>query len=359
MGANLKQIPFLNHQLAGWLLWGIMLWLYMDKVVPGAFRGVGDWAIMMGIHVITANLAAFAIGPRLIIRFQERRYMQAVFLGILFLLGILLFALALSIALQAITVRTGALDQPRSGIVNKWQTLMVLFGGVAVGTVYGGALWVRQVLQLDKLQYDELEQRLQSALDERTFERLNGQLIPHLINNLMDTLSFAVKWRPEKVGYVAYAISQFTKTYGRLDTQSLMPLADELELLDLYIELIRIQLGYKPHIKIDAEVPSGSCGCIPMLLILLAENMKKYAVLSDSAHPAVIYIRVRDERLIVRASNRKRDAGAGFSTQTGLKNLTDRLRLLWGEDAHISISGMLATSDTFSVTICCHTGLFA
>lgn len=331
--------------LVGWLLWGIVLWLYMDKAVPGAFRGVGDWAIMMGIHVVTANLTAFSVGPRIFAFIRHRRYLRAASLAMLFLIGILSFALLLSMAFSAITVQSYQGQSSTDGIVNKWQTLIVLFGGLAVGAVYGGALWVRQVLQHN--------------LDERTFERLNGQLIPHLINNLMDTLNFTVKWKPQKVRYVAYAISQFTKTYGRLERHSLIPLADELALLDLYIELIRIQLGYKPHIHVDAEVPKDYIGCIPMLLILLAENIKKYAVLSDSTYPAVIRVRVKDGRLIVRASNRKHHGKADFSTRTGLRNLADRLRLLWGEDACIEVAGLSDESDTFSVTICCHTELFA
>jgi len=353
-----KRIPFLGYQLIGWLIWGTVLWIYMDKVVPGAFSGAGDWGIMMGIHMVTANLTTFVVGPLVTTLCRRRRYMRAALSAALFLLGIAVFAVALSIAVSAMAV-TDPQDYPEPAVANKWQTLIVLFSGAILGALYYAALWVRQAFRLDKIQYDDLERRLQSAMDEHTLEQLNGQLIPHLINNLMDTLAYTVKWRPGKIAYMVYAISQFTKAYGRAHKGNLITLVDELALVDLYIEVIHIRLGFRPHIIVDAAQPHSRVRCIPMLLILLVENMKKYAVLDDRAHPAVLSVRVKEGRLTVRATNRKRRASAAYSSQTGLRNLEDRLRLLWGEEARMTVKGATEAADTFSVNICCHTELFA
>lgn len=360
MSTRTNRIPFLGYQLIGWLLWGTVLWVYMHKAVaPDVFKGTGDWAIMMGIHIATANLTAFVMGPRITAHYQHHRYVRAMLTGMLFLARIMAFAVGLSIAVQAMTLSVGEHAQPEPEVVNKWQTLLVLFVGVMLGATYYAALWVRQALRLDRIQYETLERQLQNAIDDRTLERLNGQLVPHLVNNLMDTLNYTVKWRPHKVQFMVYAITQFTKVYGRLSRHSLIPLADELALLELYIDVIRIRLGYTPHIKINAATPSGGVRCIPMLLILLAENIKKYAILNDSGQPAVISVHVNEGRLIVRATNKKSHARGAYSTHTGLQNLSERLRLLWGEDACMKVSGLAATSGTFSVDICCHTELFA
>lgn len=360
MSTLTDRIPFLGYQLIGWLLWGAVLWAYMHKAVaPHAFNGAGDWAIMMGIHIATANLTAFFVGPRVTTHCQHHRYVSAVLTALMLLAGILAFAIGLSIAVQAMTFSVGEHAPPEREVVNSWQTLLVLFVGVILGALYYAALWVRQATRLDKIQFEALERKLQSAIDEQALERLNGQLVPHLINNLMDTLNYTVKWRPHKVPFMVYAITQFTKAYGRLGRHSLIPLADELALLELYIDVIRIRLGYAPHIKIDAAIPNSRARCIPMLLVLLAENMKKYAVLNDSGRPAVISVQVNGGRLTVHTSNRKSHTRAAYSTHTGLQNLSDRLRLLWGDDACIKVSGTSETADTFSVNICCHTKLFA
>lgn len=360
MSTLTDRIPFLGYQLIGWLLWGAVLWAYMHKAVaPHAFNGVGDWAIMMGIHIATANLTAFLVGPCVTAHCQNHRYIRAILTGMLFLAGIMVFAIGLSIAVQAMTFSIGEHAPPEPEVVNTWQTLLVLFVGVILGSLYYAALWLRQATRLDKIQYEALERELQSAIDEQTLERLNGQLVPHLINNLMDTLNYTVKWRPHKVPFMVYAITEFTKAYGRFGRHSLIPLADELALLELYIDVIRIRLGYAPHIKIDAATTNGRVRCIPMLLVLLAENMKKYAVLNDSGQPAVISVRVNGRRLTVHTSNRKSHARAVYSTHTGLQNLSERLRLLWGEDACMKVSGRAETSELFSVDICCHTELFA
>jgi len=360
MDIRTNRIPFLGYQFVGWLLWGALLWVYMYRAVPpGTFVELGDWAIMMGLHIATANLTVFVVAPRMTFYCQRHRYRCAILVGILFLAAILLFAIGISIAMKSMTVNTGGPPSSDAEVVNQWQTLLVLFAGVKLGAMYYAALWARQALRLDKAQYAALERQLQGAIHEQTLERLNGQLVPHLINNLLDTLSYTVKWRPHKARFMVYAITQFTKAYSRLSKHSLILLTDELALLDLYIAVIHIRLGYRPCIKVDAVVRNSGVRCIPMLLILLVENMKKYAVLNDSSHPAEISVRVNEGRLVVRATNRKRHGTAAYSTHTGLQNLSDRLRLLWGEDACMKVRGLAEASETFSVEIGCRTELFA
>lgn len=333
-----------------------MLWLYVDKAVPDAFSGWPDWAILFVIHIVTANLLAFRIGPKVIMAVQQRRYGRALLTGASLLVGILGLSVLVSIAAGSMQVRP-AHAEPE--LVNRWQVLVVLYAGMLPGLAYYGALWSRHLLQLDRMRFAELQQRFQENIDKEARERLNAQLIPHLLNNLMDTLQYVVVWLPAKINYLVQCITVFGKTYSQYDGHSLIPLKDELELLDLYIHIIAVRLGFRPNIHVHVEGNIASGACIPMMLLVLVENMKKYAELSDPAYPASISVRIVDRILHVEASNRKNHRVDKASTGIGLRNLEERLNLYWGDHAQFSVSGPEATADMFCVRITCHTVLFA
>lgn len=351
-----KSIPLWKYQLVGWLVWGVVLWLYVDKVVPEAFTGWADWAALFVIHIGTANVLAFWVGPRVISALKLRQYARATLYGGLFLLGILVGSILLSLVAGAMAVRP--LDAGPE-VVNRWQVLVVLYAGVLPGLGYYGALWSRHLLQVDRVRFTELQQRVQEIVDGEARERLNAQLIPHLLNNLMDTLRYVVKWRPARTGYVLDCITECCKAYSRHDGHSLIALADELDLLDLYIHILGIRLGFRPNIRVNVVGHIAGCGCIPMMLIFLVENMKKYALISDAAHPASISLRIVEGVLHVKATNRKNHRIDDDSTGIGLRNLEERLKLYWGNEAQFSITGADAASDVFCVRIACHTELFA
>lgn len=357
MANPLNRVPFLRAQLATWTAWGFFLWLYMHKAVAGSFSGVGDLLIMLGLHIVSANLTAFVVIPKAQGRWVLGRKVAATATIVGFLLAIPLFSLVISILFGDLRVRTQDTDSA-PGITNLWQALFVLYAGVLFGLVYYGALTARGLVQAGEAQFRKLERQLKSEIDKHTLERLNGQLVPHLINNLMAILYHVVQQKPDKTAYVVHTTTEFSKFYGRHRVDKLIPLHEELGMAEWYLKIIEIRLGYKPCIVIDSPDRIVGVSCIPMILILLVENMKKYAILNDSDNPARIVIRIRNGRLYITATNKKNRQVPLFSSSTGLTNLADRLQLLWGEDARLSITGKRASSDTFTVRIVCKTELF-
>ncbi len=351
-------IPLLRAQIVTWLVWAIFLWLYMYKAVAGSFSGLGDLLIMLGIHITTANLTAFVVVPNVTANWLVGRKVLSVGVVLGFLLAIPLVSIVISMVFGDLRVRTPDME-PKPGILNFWQVFIMLYAGVCFGLIYFGAMAARKGLRAGEARFRELERKLQSVADKHALERLNGQLVPHLINNLMAILHHVVQCRPDKIAFVVHTTTEFTKFYGRYSGNRLVPLQEELGMAEWYLKIIEIRLGYKPFIVIDSPDEISGVGCIPMLLILLVENMKKYAILNDRDNPARITIRIRNGRLHVIATNKKNARAPLFSSSTGLTNLADRLRLLWGDGARLTISGKQASSDTFTIHIVCGTKLFA
>ena len=347
-------LPLWKYQSVGWSIWGVILWIYIDKVVPEAFSGLADWATLFVIHILTANLVAFWVGPRVISAIHTQRMWLAA--GYCLLLATVIFTISVLLSMVAGAMYVRPIHSGAQ-VINWWQVVIVLYAGILPGIGYFAILWMRQLLRLDRPMFDALQSHVHQAVGSEMRGNLQVQLIPHLFNNLMGTLHKVVVWQPNKARYIVQLIMEFSKSYSRYITQKLMPLNLELELADLYIHMMEYHLGYKPHIDVVVDGDTATCKCVPMMLVLLIENMKKYAVLSNPAHPAVISIRIDGKKLHVKATNTKNHQMDSGSTGIGLDNLQKRLHLLWGNSAHVEIEGMDEGSNRFHVRIACLTAL--
>jgi len=116
-------------------------------------------------------------------------------------------------------------------------------------------------------------------------------------------------------------------------------LQEELEMVDNYIELSKIQmedrLQFQKHIDEGLEHISVP----PMLLQLLVENAAKHGI-ANQKNGGIIKLTVTKEAedLLLEVTNTGSLNIAKNSTQLGLKNIKERLRLLYGEKATFSLN---------------------
>jgi two-component system LytT family sensor kinase len=130
--------------------------------------------------------------------------------------------------------------------------------------------------------------------------------------------------------------------------ENFVPLREELSFIDDYLDIEVVRFGHdKLHIvkevdeqTLDAIIPS-------MLLQPIIENSIKHG-LSPRLEGGVIHIRTarRDGRVVIEVL----DNGIGISEQRipeiyhsgiGISNVTERLRVLYGEDFVLQISSRL------------------
>jgi LytS/YehU family sensor histidine kinase len=119
------------------------------------------------------------------------------------------------------------------------------------------------------------------------------------------------------------------------DTSS--TLAQELELVRAYLDIVRLRLGGR--LAIDIEMPPGSheIRMPPMMLLPLVDHAVVRG-LEPSTRDGAISIRseVGDGRLRLTVA----DSGAGFVPETGadgIASIRDRLEALYGGDATLAL----------------------
>jgi len=198
--------------------------------------------------------------------------------------------------------------------------------------------------------------RLQIKLEEQErlllharMEALQNQINPHFLFNTLNSVSSLVRFDPDTAREM---ILKLAKILRRLlsSTEAFVPLREELEFIDAYLDIevvrfgpdkLRVVKDLDPH-SLDVMIPS-------MLLQPLVENSIKHG-LSAKVDGGSIYLRSRmtDSKLIIEVE----DDGVGmdvsaFSEQNGglqgtgigMANVAERLKVLYGETARMSVDG--------------------
>lgn len=178
--------------------------------------------------------------------------------------------------------------------------------------------------------------RLQNSLKEAQLFNLNNQLNPHFLFNAINNIRFTIYENQEKADrmltgladILRYSLESSRHTKGRLE--------QELEIVEKYIDIIKIQMEQRLTFKMDIPTNLTSYLIPPMLLQLLIENAIKHGIDNLRAGGIVGLKAVQyQQQLNFQISN----STPNYSEQSnhalgiGFKNIKQRLALLYGEQA--------------------------
>ena len=159
---------------------------------------------------------------------------------------------------------------------------------------------------------------------------LKNQLNPHFLFNSLNTLSWLINEDKEKSQRYLQKLSQVLRYSLSMQEQSLVPLKEELTLVDSYIFLLQIRFGN--NLQIIKNIEDVQFKIPPLSLQLLIENAIKHNVIS-TASPLSIWIELRDNVLIVRNTHKPKPNSEG--TGIGLVNLNERFKILASREVEI------------------------
>ena len=185
--------------------------------------------------------------------------------------------------------------------------------------------------------------KLRNELQISQLNALKKQLQPHFLFNTLNTVSALMDTDVNGARKVLSRLGHLLRVSLDKDQRDIVPLEREIELIGNYlgIESVRFQdrlhVSYSvPHELHEAQVPS-------MVLQPLVENAIKHGPDATSDR---VEIQVRAEERDGTLALMVTDNGKGCRDVSnamehggiGLRNVRDRLKLLYGEDASFSIS---------------------
>jgi two-component system LytT family sensor kinase len=192
-----------------------------------------------------------------------------------------------------------------------------------------------------------IEHRLQEQeklLLAAKVEALKSQINPHFLFNTLASVSSLIRSQPETARMVVQKLSGLLRKLMRQDEQ-FVTLREELEAIDEYLAIEVVRFG--PRLTVVKSVsPDTLDTIVPSLLLQpLVENAVKHGLARKvgAGHITIRAWREHDSAVI-----EVEDDGLGISEERlpsamtsgiGLNNVNERLRVLYGAEHRLSLSG--------------------
>ena len=219
-----------------------------------------------------------------------------------------------------------------------------VLGAVAHAKSYG----LLAVLLTGK-RYFEAQRRvllLQKAQAESELRNLKAQLDPHFLFNNLNVLRGLILENPVAANEYLTRLAALYRFLIRHQNEDVVGLAEELQFADEYVYLLRHRFGAAYEFRQELPAPAVVAGLlvVPGTLQLLLENTVKHNA-GNEDEPLIIKIEATAASLSVCHARRPKRTPVD-SAGTGLANLRERYRLLFGQEIRVE-----DTPDIFAVTV--------
>ncbi len=196
------------------------------------------------------------------------------------------------------------------------------------------SLHLRRAYQRSELQ----RLQLQAAVQAAELRALKSQVNPHFLFNCLNNLRSLVAEDPNRAREMMLRLSELLRYALEVSRHERVPLEEELAVVKAYLELESLQFEDRLRWRIEAAPDAQRVQLPPMVVQQLVENAIKHGI-SNRPQGGEILVRARIEAgaLVVDVENSGQlptTAGNGF----GLENARERLRLLSGELARLTVT---------------------
>jgi two-component system, LytTR family, sensor kinase len=222
--------------------------------------------------------------------------------------------------------------------------------------LYLGCLALRYSLDVhDHLLRQEAESaRISDQLAQARLGALQQQLEPHFLFNALNTVTGLIRdQRSDLAVQAVAALSDCLRRVLRGPEGAFVPLAQELEFVEQYLQLQRLRFGESLDFALDVAADTLQCQVPSLLLQPLVDNAVKHGVAQRVRGGAIrLGVHATGEALTVTVYN---DAPTGGRTVAeglgiGLANLRARLRVLYADASRMTID-RTSIGVTVSVTL--------
>lgn len=208
--------------------------------------------------------------------------------------------------------------------------------------------------QIKKLKLDVYEEKLMKQKTQLHYFQL--QVHPHFfVNSLNMIYNLAQVREYDLVQKLAMSLCQYYR-FSTKNTGDFITLQEELDHLQRYMDIQKIRFGAQLQVYIHIDPMLANVKIPPLTIETFVENAVKYAM--DMDHLTEIMVTIQnDPEIIDKVYIRIMDNGPGFSEemmediltgkqlkvqeggrQIGIYNVYQRLWLLYGEEAELSIT---------------------
>lgn len=317
--AKYLRIPWYKQALA-WLFLIAFYFKFKELILGSSFVGNGDFALYVVFTIAFFYLNLLWLLPRYVGFGPKFYYKLILFLGLEFM-ALMLLVILISIPLGGIEIRLKTSSQLWLWISNFFHISFLFFQGFLWSGVGYVLLWSFYNSRKSTRDMNRLKRVAQ--INKQNW--LKASLNPHMLYNIIPMLEYTVEFMPEKASEALKILNRMMVYYLRNAHEGLIPILDEVQQAKNLIALNHIRSFKKANLKIELSGDLKEIKTIPMLVLLLVENIFKYGVLDDPNFPAKLRIALENNILSIRTENKINNMKSEVSTGIGLQNLKERL----------------------------------
>ena len=312
-----------------WVIWIVLYAVHVLSIMP--YDPVGQAmaysAINVGSYFVIVYGNAFFLLPRI---YERKR-------KLLYALLAVVFVVTVAFLRYYTTFYVYNHFYAEKPIPFKWS-------GISSSLISSILIYLTSILFYISLNFFKLKQKqeqLQKQHAEAELNLLKAQVQPHFLFNTLNNIYFMAQRESPVTAALLEQLSQIMRYFVDEAPKDRINLSSEINFIKNYIELEKMRMRYPLTVAINgAEIAEGIM-VPPMLLIPLVENVFKHGIDKLRNDNFIsLTLSLKQNRLEVIVENRLQEnplktADGG----TGIKNLKDRLALLYGTDYSLITEG--------------------
>lgn len=330
--ANRNKI-FWALQFGGWGFLSLTSIFFLEKLGPTFVTFNVITGILIGVGSTTAlryylrHIPLENFNFEKLLKIAISTFVAAAIYGVLsFLLGYAYAKLGPDI--------TEAQKQVLKAFDNVW---LLVFQSVFIVSCWVACyLVIRLIIKANQNRMERLE--LNTTLKQAQLNTLKGQINPHFMFNSLNNIRGLMLEDVERSREMLTKLSEMLRYSLTKNNVNGIPLEEELEMVDNYIALSKIQFENRLQFEKNIDKETEQIQIPPMLIQLLVENAAKHGISNlKEGGKIALATKKNGEHLFIDVKNSGKLKIAENSTQLGLKNIKQRLKLLYGEKASFSL----------------------
>lgn len=325
-------------QVGGWVLYAVVQIVAALASVNGAisneriiflsYEAFFCFLITHGFRTYMNNQRWLALGmPRLIPR---------VLLSV-FLLGIIMYFLRIPVSVPLGLFSTAVVFDPMNILGLSFFYAILFF------------LWSVFYFIYNYFERYNKSLKLEASVKEIELNNLKSQLNPHFIFNALNSIRALVDENPQKSKQAINQLANILRNSLVTEKKGLTKFGDELKVVHDYLGLESIRFEERLKMEFDIDPASKNFLVPPLMIQTLVENGVKHGI-SKLTEGGLIQLQTRvvNGKLNIRIRNSGHYVnGHKKRSGLGLVNTSQRLKLLYGNEARFAITN---ESDNFVLT---------
>jgi two-component system sensor histidine kinase AlgZ len=187
----------------------------------------------------------------------------------------------------------------------------------------------------------ELESSRRSEILARDaqLKALKAQVNPHFLFNSLNSISALTAIDPVEAREMCIRLADFLRTSLRLGERITIPLAEELALTRMYLDVEQVRFGGKLRVVQDINPGCANCSVPALVIQPLVENAVKHGIaMMDEGGEIRMSVEHSHDRMRFTISNPfDPDAPSTGRNGIGLRNIRERLESFYGNAARLEI----------------------